>query len=69
MVIELDESTVKNIKALIEKKEGLEKMIEAADHMIQAILSTVINVKGLTGQWQLDDDFNLVQPDTAEEQQ
>lgn len=58
--VELDDNTIKNIKAVRAKIEELTKAISAGNEMINAILTTVINVKGLEGNWVLSADFKLI---------
>lgn len=59
-VVELDESTKENLSILNTEKQALIDRIAHVDNIAQAIIKTVINVKGLDGKWVLNSDFKLV---------
>jgi predicted RNA-binding protein with RPS1 domain len=58
--VELDESTKQNLLNLKATKQKYIDAITHVDEVGQAILTTVINVKGLEGQWVLGADFKLI---------
>jgi hypothetical protein len=58
--IELDEATIGSLKNLTVLKQQHVDAIEHIDDVAQAVIRTVINVKGLAGDWSLTADMKLV---------
>ena len=58
--IELDEATIGSLKNLSALKQSYLDEIRHVDEVAQAVIRTVMNVKGLSGNWVLTADMKLV---------
>jgi hypothetical protein len=57
--IELDEATVQTLRNLSAMKQQHITELEHIDDVAQAVIKTVMNVKGLTGDWALTSSMKL----------